>query len=118
MNASYLLMLGALGLTLSPLIYATSEVDAEEKSQLRKLFCESKGGSDVTLQGELKKGDGVGAVVVCRLPPSATTVVENQAVSTRALLPLTPITAALSPHRGYTSLIQAPPPSIHPVRPT
>ncbi|MCF4982111.1 MULTISPECIES: hypothetical protein [Pseudomonas] len=51
MNASYLLMLGALGLTLSPLIYATSEVDAEEKSQLRKLFCESKGGSDVHRHG-------------------------------------------------------------------
>ncbi|CRM57084.1 hypothetical protein [Pseudomonas sp. 25 R 14] len=104
MNASYLLMLGTLGLTLSPLIYATSEADAEEKSQLRKLLCESKGGADVTAQGELKKGDEVGAVVVCRLPPSPTTVVENQAVSTRALLPLTPITAALSPPSGVYKL--------------
>lgn len=104
MNLSRLLMAGVMGLALAPLAQASSTADLEEKAQLRKLFCESKGGTDITALGELKKSEDVGAVVVCKLPPSPTTVVENQAALRLAALPLTPVTATLSPPSGVYKL--------------
>nr|BFD42020.1 hypothetical protein FFPRI1PSEUD_35190 [Pseudomonas sp. FFPRI_1] len=104
MSLSRLLLAGAIGLALSPWVQASSTADLEEKAQLRKLFCESKGGTDITALGELKKSEDVGAVVVCKLPPSPTTVVENQAALRLAALPLTPVTATLSPPSGVYKL--------------
>ncbi|BCQ62105.1 hypothetical protein PBOI14_38550 [Pseudomonas sp. Boi14] len=103
MKRSSVLMAAVIGLALAPLAQASSMADSEEKAQLRKLFCESKGGADITALGELKKSDDVGAVVVCKLPPSPTTVVQNQAASSLAALPLTPVTATLAPPSGSTS---------------
>jgi len=104
MKRSSVLMAAVIGLALAPLAQASSMADSEEKAQLRKLFCESKGGADITGLGELKKSDDVGAVVVCKLPPSPTTVVENQAASSLAALPLTPVTATLAPPSGVYKL--------------
>lgn len=104
MKLSSVLMAGVIGVALAPLAQASSVSDSEEKAQLRKLFCESKGGADITALGELKKSDDVGAVVVCKLPPSPTTVVENQAASSLAALPLTPVTATLAPPSGVYKL--------------
>ncbi|WP_409301192.1 hypothetical protein [Pseudomonas sp. KCJK8993] len=104
MRLSRLLLTGVIGLAIAPLAQASSTADNAEKAQLRKLFCESRGGSDITALGELKKSDDVGAVVVCKLPPSPTTVVENQAAATFSPLPLTPVTATLAPPSGVYKL--------------
>ncbi len=103
MNPLKVLIVGGVGVVFSPLSFSAIE-PADENKQLRQLFCESKGGNDITAQGRLRKNEDVGTVIVCRLPPSPTTVVANQAASSRAIIPLTPITATLSPPSGIYKL--------------